>query len=161
MSDTKSARATLSEVAALAHVSVATVSKVLNGRPGVSPETRGRIESLLQDSDYNRRTSAQASAALIEVLCYEIDSPFGAAAIASIERVARQQNIGMVVSGTAENHMPDLSWVDGVLRRQPLGIILVAAELTKKDKLRLRSRDIPVVMVDPYGVPSSDAPSIG
>ncbi len=161
MTDTKPVRATLSEIAALAHVSVATVSKVLNGRPGVSSETRERIESLLEDSEYNRRASGQTSAALVEVLCYEIDSPFGAAAIASIERIAREQNMGMVVSGAAENHMPDPNWVDGVLRRQPLGIILVAAELSKKDKLRLRSRDIPIVMVDPYGVPVSDAPSIG
>jgi len=154
-------RATLAEVATLADVSIATVSKVLNGRAGVSDETRTRIESLLQDRHYNRRTSSQASAALIEVLCFEIDSPFGAAAIASIERVVREQSIGMVVTGTRDDHLPDPSWVDAVLRRQPLGIILVAAALPEDDKLRLRSRNIPIVMVDPYGAPASDAPSIG
>ena len=41
-------RATLAEVAALADVSISTVSKVLNGRIGVSEETRARVESLLQ-----------------------------------------------------------------------------------------------------------------
>ena len=154
-------RATLSEVAALANVSVATVSKVLNGRAGVSDETRKRIESLLDERHYNRRLSAQSEAPLIDVLCFEIDSPFGGAAIAGIERVASEHGIGMVVSAAQASHLPGPGWVDGVLRRQPLGIILVAALLPEKDKARLRSRSIPIVMIDPYGAPASDAPSIG
>ncbi|MGN6127234.1 MAG: LacI family DNA-binding transcriptional regulator [Humibacter sp.] len=154
-------RATLAEVAALAQVSVATVSKVLNGRAGVSAETRKRVESLLGDRNYNRRSTPQAGAPLLEVLCYEIDSPFGAAAIASIEKVSREQHAGMVVSAANEDHRPPEAWVDGVLRRQPLGVILVASELETGDAQRLRSRGIPMVMIDPYGSPASDAPSIG
>lgn len=156
-----SSRATLAEVAALAQVSVATVSKVLNGRNGVSDETRSRVEALLNDRNYNRRATLQGTAPLIEVLCFEIDSPFGAAAIASIERIARDRQIGMVVSSAGEDHRPSPGWVDGVLRRQPIGIILVASEIDTKDAQRLRSRSIPMVMVDPYGAPASDAPSIG
>lgn len=154
-------RATLAEVAALARVSVATVSKVLNGRKGVSDETRSRVEALLNDRNYNRRSTPQGTAPLIEVLCFEIDSPFGAAAIASIERVARERQMGMVVAAAEEDHRPGPAWVDGVLRRQPIGVILVASELDAKDAQRLRSRSIPMVMVDPYGAPASDAPSIG
>lgn len=154
-------RATLSEVAGLANVSVATVSKVLNGRAGVSDETRRRIESLLDERNYNRRLSAQSGAPLIDVLCFEIDSPFGGAAIAGIERVASERGIGMVVSAAQDSHAPGPGWVDGVLRRQPLGIILVAALLPDRDKAKLRSRSIPIVMIDPYGAPASDAPSIG
>jgi LacI family xylobiose transport system transcriptional regulator len=154
-------RATLSEVAALAKVSVATVSKVLNGRSGVSDETRGRVEALLDERNYNRRLSAQSAAPLIDVLCYEIDSPFGGAAIAGIERVAREQGIGMVVTGAEDSHLPAQSWADGVLRRQPMGVILVAAQLPERDSARLRSRAIPVVVIDPYGAPATDIPSIG
>ena len=67
-------RATLAEVAALADVSISTVSKVLNGRGGVSEETRARIEALLQDHQYNRRSAGPNHAPLIEVLCFEIAS---------------------------------------------------------------------------------------
>ncbi len=159
--DARPTRATLSEVAALANVSVATVSKVLNGRSGVSDETRSRIESLLEERNYNRRLSAQSTAPLIEVLCFEIDSPFAGAAISGIERIARDHEIGMVVTGSEESHLPSRGWIDGVLRRQPLGIILVAALLPEKDLARLRSRGIPIVMMDPYGAPATDAPAIG
>jgi LacI family xylobiose transport system transcriptional regulator len=159
--DTRASRATLSEVAELASVSIATVSKVLNGRAGVSAETRSRVESLLDERNYNRRNSAQSTAPLVDVLCFEIDSPFGSAAISGIERIAREQGIGMVVTGTEASHQPGAAWVEGVLRRQPAGIILVAAQLSEKVKSRLRSRNIPVVMIDPYGAPATDAPSIG
>jgi LacI family xylobiose transport system transcriptional regulator len=159
--DTRPTRATLSEVAELAQVSIATVSKVLNGRSGVSEQTRSRIESLLEERNYNRRLSAQSSAPLIEVLCFEIDSPFAGAAIAGIERAAREQGIGMVVTSAEESHLPGPDWVDNVLRRQPLGVILVAALLPEKDRARLRSRGIPIVMMDPFGAPATDAPSIG
>lgn len=154
-------RATLSEVATLADVSISTVSKVLNGRGGVSDETRDRVEALLQNHKYNRRTPRRPVAPLVDVLCYEIDSPFASEALASIELVARERQIGMVLAGATERHLPHESWVDDVLRRQPLGVVLLACVLPAKDKQRLRARNIPIVMVDPAGTPDPDIPSIG
>jgi len=49
---TKRTRATMSEIAAAAGVSVPTVSKVVNGRPDVAPRTRHTIEQLLQERGY-------------------------------------------------------------------------------------------------------------
>jgi LacI family xylobiose transport system transcriptional regulator len=154
-------RATLSEVASRANVSVSTVSKVLNGRTGVSAKTRRRVEELLQDHQYNRRSGKQQPAPLLEVLCYEIDSPFANDLLASIDQVARRRRIGMVLTGATERHLPEPTWVDDVLRRQPMGIILVACVLPARDKQRLRSRNIPLVMLDPAGNPGPDVPSIG
>ena len=154
-------RATLSEVAAQAHVSISTVSKVLNGRSGVSGETRARIEALLQNHQYNRRTSRRPVAPLVDVLCYEIDSPFAGEVLASIEAEARERRIGMVLTGATSEHLPETWWVEEVLKRQPLGVVLVAAVLPAKDQQRLRSRNIPLVMVDPAGAPAPDVPSIG
>ncbi|GAA4261703.1 LacI family DNA-binding transcriptional regulator [Dactylosporangium darangshiense] len=155
------ARATLSEVASMADVSVSTVSKVLNGRGGVSEETRARIEALLQDHQYNRRATKRTVAPLLEVLVYEIDSPFGSEILAGIEQVARRRRIGMVLTAATERHLPEPSWVEDVIERQPLGVILVACVLPPEDKQRLRSRNIPLVMVDPAGAPAPDVPSIG
>jgi LacI family xylobiose transport system transcriptional regulator len=154
-------RATLSEVASLADVSISTVSKVLNGRAGVSDETRARIEALLEDHQYRSRASKQPVAPLLEVLCYEIDSPFGSEVLSNIEQIARRRRIGMVLTAATDKHLPEPSWVDDVLRRQPLGVVLVACMLPTKDKQRLRSRNIPLVMLDPAGTPAPDVPSIG
>ena len=154
-------RATLAEVAALADVSISTVSKVLNGRSGVSEETRVRVEALLQDHQYNRRTPGRNHAPLIEVLCFEIASSWAAEAIAAVERLAREQGVGVVVSGTNDRQRPDLDWIEGVLNRRPVGVILVACNLLEAQRQQLRARNISFVMLDPPGQPSADVPSIG
>jgi LacI family xylobiose transport system transcriptional regulator len=159
--DASRSRATLSEVATQADVSVSTVSKVLNGRAGVSDETRARIEALLQDTRYQQRNPKRQVAPLLDVLCYEVDSPFGSEALASIEQSARQRRLGMVLTGATERATPHPHWVDDVLRRQPVGVVLIACRLSADDKQRLRSRNIPLVVIDPAGTPAPDVPSIG
>jgi len=157
----QTSRATLAELAALADVSISTVSKVLNGRAGVSEETRARIEALLSDRQYNRRSPGPNRAPLIEVLCFEIASSWAAEAIAAIDRLARERGVGMVVSGTNDRQKPDLDWIEGVLNRRPVGVILVVCNLPDVQKRQLRSRNIPFVMLDPAGQPAPDVPSIG
>ena len=145
----------------MADVSISTVSKVLNGREGVSSETRARIEAILADHQYNRRPSRSTVAPLVEVLCYEIGSPFASEVIAHLESVAREQQLGLVLTGATNRKLPERSWVVNVLQRQPLGVVLVASLLPAKDQQRLRSSHIPIVMVDPAGTPPPDVPSIG
>jgi len=158
---TRTSRTTLAEVAALARVSIGTVSKVLNGRQGVSPETRDRVDALLERRGYSRRTVLHRPAPLLEVLCFDIGGPFSAAMIAAIERVAREQGVGLVVSGAGPDHQPSARWVDDALHRQPRGIILILSELGDDMRRRLRSRDIPVVAINPFGAPLADVPSLG
>lgn len=159
--DDRASRARLADVAALAGVSVSTVSKVLNGRAGIAPETRARIESLLHDHSYNRRNPSRAPAGLLEVLCYELDSPFAGEAVVGIERVCAEHGLGMVLSGATTEHLPPTGWSDRVVQRKPAGVILVASRLPAADRQRLLARKIPIVLVDPAGEPEPGIPTIG
>ena len=154
-------RSTLAEVALLAGVTVSTVSKVLNGRSGVSGSTRARIEALLADHDYRHRAPKRQGAPLLDVLCYEIDSPFAGEVLASIEQSARQRRVGMVLSSATREQWPHYDWIEDVLRRQPVGVVLVASMLPEADLQRLRSRNIPLVAIDPAGDPVPGVPSVG
>lgn len=145
------ARATLSEVATLADVSISTVSKVLNGRPGVSDETRARIEGLLQDQGYSRRQPTLGLAPLVEVLVWEIDSTWAVELIAGVERIAREHGLGMVVSNTEDRNVSDSRWMEGVIARRPVGVLLVGARLPESQQRQLQSRQIPVVAIDQGG----------
>ena len=155
------ARATLAEVAERAGVSVSTVSKVLNGRTGVSEDTRAKIEALLSDHAYNPRNPGPNHAPLIEVLCFEIDSSWASEALASIERVARRRGVGVVVSGTNDRQTPDRGWIEGVLNRRPVGVVLVSSSLAPAQMQQLGSRNIPFVMLGPTGDVPADVPTIG
>src|ERR1700760_2156843 len=135
--DGSRSRATLSEVASQAGVSVSTVSKVLNGRSGVSDETRARIEALLHDHRYQQRTGKRQTAPLLDVLCYEVDSPFGSEVLASIEQSARQRRIGLVLGGATDRTPHDPHGIDAVLQRQPVGVVLIACKLSADDRQRL------------------------
>ncbi len=52
---------TIREIAKAAGVSPATVSLVLNNKPGVSNERRQKIQRLLQQSGYEKRSSEKSS----------------------------------------------------------------------------------------------------
>ena len=154
-------RATLSRVAAEAAVSVSTVSKVLNGRTGVSDSTRARVEDLLRDHGYNRRNSGLSAAPLIELVFSEIDSAWAIEIIQGVERISRENGMSVVLTESGDRHSPSPDWIDGVMRRRPAGVILVFSDLSAEHKHQLRTRNIPFVIVDPAGDPAPDVPSIG
>ncbi|MBI5159978.1 MAG: LacI family DNA-binding transcriptional regulator [Micrococcales bacterium] len=159
--DTPPERATLARVAADAGVSVSSVSKVLNGQAGVSERTRVRVESLLREHRYHRRGRPETAAPLIELVFTEIDSAWAIEIIGGVERTARQNGMSVVLTVSGDRHAPGADWITGVLRRRPAGVILVFSDLPADSKRRLRSRNIPFVIVDPAGDPAEDVPSVG
>jgi len=153
-------RTTLASVASEAAVSMSTVSKVLNARPGVSDVTRAKVESLLQVHGYSRRGVVQ-SAPLIELVFSQLDEAWSIELIRGVERVARQRGMSVVLTQSGDRHSPGAEWIEGVTQRRPAGVILVFSDLSPDQKRHLRTRNIPFVVVDPAGDPAPDVPSVG
>ncbi|MFB8145935.1 LacI family DNA-binding transcriptional regulator [Microbacterium sp. NPDC056003] len=158
MADTT--RVTLAEIAAEAGVSLATMSKVLNGRTDVSPATRARLEEHLARHGYQRRTSAQRSE-FVELVFHELEPIWSMEVIEGVEDVAHAAGLSVVLTVSGDRHSPAPDWIDGVLRRRPVGVVLVFSDLEARYREKLRSRGIPFVIVDPAGDPSPDVPSVG
>jgi LacI family xylobiose transport system transcriptional regulator len=154
-------RVTLAQVATEAGVSLSTVSKVLNGRTDVSPSTRQRVESLLGTHGYRRRPPSPPEAPLLEIVFHELDSAWAMELIRGVENVATEVNASVVLTESGTRHSPGPEWIDGVLRRRPLGVVLVFSTLPEQFKSQLRSRAIPFVIIDPAGDPAPDIPSVG
>ena len=154
-------RVTLAQVATEAGVSLSTVSKVLNGRTDVSAATRQRVEGLLDRHGYRRRSFAPPEAPLIEIVFHELESAWAMELIRGVENVATEANASVVLTESGTRHSPGPEWIDGVLRRRPLGVVLVFSTLPEQFKSQLRSRSIPFVIVDPAGDPPPDIPSVG
>ena len=156
-----SARATLAEIARDASVSMSTVSKVLNGRAGVSDSVRERIEVLLHSAGYSRRGAAYSQGRLIELVFENIDSEWSLEIIRGVDRVAREYGLSVILTESGDNYSPALDWIDGILRRQPVGVILMFSKLSVDHKRQLATRNIPFVVVDPAGDPDPDVSSVG
>lgn len=157
---TQATRVTLQDIAEQAEVSLATVSKVLNGRADVAVATRARVEDLLSLHGYRRR-GTPTSSSLIEIVFHELEAAWSMEIIKGVEDVARAAGLSVVLTESGSRHAPAADWIDGVLQRRPVGVVLVFSAIPDQYREVLKSRSIPFVIIDPAGDPTPDVPSVG
>ncbi|MFI0795793.1 LacI family DNA-binding transcriptional regulator [Micromonospora rubida] len=149
-------------IARLAGVSVPTVSRVINGRSDVAPQTRERVEELLTRHGYRRRSpSRRPSAALIDLVFNDLDSPWAVEIIRGVEDVAHSSGAGTVVSAIHRRTSSAKQWLDNMRTRSTEGVIFVTSMVAPPLQAELRRLNVPVVIVDPAGVAPQEASTIG
>jgi LacI family repressor for deo operon, udp, cdd, tsx, nupC, and nupG len=145
----------LAEVAGLAGVSQATASRVLSGKPGVSPVTRDAVLAAAESLGYKRTTASPSDRLLIGVIVQELENPIFASFAQHITTLlGRAGHTPMLGTQTAVGISED-EWVRMVLERGGAGIIFVSgihadthANVERYE--RLRAQRIPMVMVNGY-----------
>jgi LacI family xylobiose transport system transcriptional regulator len=150
---------TLIDIARAAGVSAPTVSKVLNGRADVAASTRARVEVLLREHGYRRRTAPAAP--LLDVVFHELQSAWAMEVIRGAEQIAHEEGLSLVLSQSAGRLRPGRSWLDGVLARRPTGVLLVLSNLEAVQREQLATRDIPFAVIDPAGDLEAGVPAVG
>jgi LacI family transcriptional regulator len=156
-------RVTITAIAREAGVSVPTVSRVVNGRSDVAPETRARVEELLRQHGYRRRTGGQGGerAALLDLVFNDLDSPWAVEIIRGVEEVAHAAGVGTVVSAIHDRAGSARQWMTNLRARASDGAILVTSVLEPVLHKELHRLGVPIVVVDPAGSPTLDAPTVG
>jgi DNA-binding LacI/PurR family transcriptional regulator len=152
---------TIAQLAKRAGVSTATVSKVVNGRSDVAPDTRAAVERLIKEHGYRRQRRRVTSNALIELVFHALEGDYPIEIIKGVEQVAREHRLAVVISELRHRHTPGKGWVEDVLSRRPTGVIAVFSGLTHDQREQLATRDIPLVLLDPSGDPGHQVPSVG
>ncbi|MFD0744889.1 LacI family DNA-binding transcriptional regulator [Phytohabitans flavus] len=148
-------RVTLAEIARTAGVSIATVSRVLNGHTEVSESTRVVVQRLLEEQGYRRRTTHRRDQrGLIELVISEVDCGWCLGVMAGVEEIAATAGYGVVLS-TVQQRSDSLP-VSG-----SQGVILVVCGLTGEQRAELDRRKVPYVVVDGVSHPPVDVPSVG
>jgi LacI family transcriptional regulator, xylobiose transport system transcriptional regulator len=164
MTDTRTSaanRVTLADIAGQASVSLSTISKVLNGRSDVSAPTRARVEALLAEHGYLRRKTGESTTGLVELVFHELEAAWSMEIIRGVENIAAEHGLSVVLTQSGSRHAPGPEWIEGVMRRRPVGVVLVFSDLPAEYRRALKLRAIPFVIIDPAGDPSPDVPSIG
>ncbi|MEO3801765.1 substrate-binding domain-containing protein [Nonomuraea sp. B1E8] len=155
-------RATLATVAASAGVSVATVSKVLNGRSDVAPATRSLVEALLRQHDYvapSPRRGEAAGAGSVE-LQFDADlNAYSTEIIQGAVAAAAEAGVGVVVSIRRADRTA--AWARGLVAAGRRGLIAVTSELTAGQLAALAKARLPLVLIDPLNLPRARVTSIG
>jgi DNA-binding LacI/PurR family transcriptional regulator len=151
---------TVATIARLAGVSPPTVSKVLNGRSGVAPTTRRKVEELLREHGY-RRPEVVGPAPLLEVVFDALESHLAIEIMRGVQRVARDRELAVGFTDTQGRAVAGRGWTEQVLARRPIGVIAVYSQLTAAQQAQLASSSIPLVALDPTGEPRHSTPSVG
>ncbi|GAA1926142.1 LacI family DNA-binding transcriptional regulator [Streptomyces sodiiphilus] len=155
-------KVTITAIAREAGVSVPTVSRVVNGRSDVAPQTRAKVEELLRQYGYRRRASAPGDrAALLDLVFNDLDSPWAVEIIRGVEEVAHAAGMGTVVSAIHDRAGPARQWMKNLRARASDGVILVTSALEPLLHKELHRLGVPIVVVDPAGSLALDAPTIG
>lgn len=123
--------ASLKTVAGLAGVSIATVSRVLNGDPVVKDETRLAVQKAIKSSGYHpnrvaqRLRSATRTRKLIGLLIPDIRNPFYVEVIRGIEEYAYQNGSAVVIGNFSQDSKREKLYID-ILRSESVDGFIVA-----------------------------------
>jgi LacI family transcriptional regulator len=125
-----SARPTLRDVAARAHVSFKTVSRVVNNEPRVRPETADRVRLAIRDLGFSRNYNARSlrrgvSSATIGLVIGDVANPFFAAMARAVEEVARTRGHLLVTASTDEDVDRERNVIAALIERRVRGIVVV------------------------------------
>ncbi len=148
------------DIAALAGVSVATVSRVLNGRPDVSSATRDVVLQHIRERGYVTSRSARALAGgrtgLIGLTVpYMVDNYF-AQILTGATEAAYERDARLVVCPTRFEHDREVSLLTRLMHGTTDGALLILPSETPAELTALQRQGYPFVVVDP-ATPLDDA----
>jgi DNA-binding LacI/PurR family transcriptional regulator len=155
----------LADIADAAGVSISTVSRVLNRRPGVHEETRRRVLSVLAELRYTPRgLGVLHSTGVLGLLVPELTNPVFPAFAEALEARAAERGYSTVLCNTQAASVREEEYVRMLLSRGVAGMIFVSPEST--DSLaphghykRLREDGVRMVFVN-GGMPTLDVPDV-
>jgi len=148
------------DVAALAGVSIKTVSRVVNAEAGVAPGVRDRVQDAVARLDYRHHLAASnlrrggGRTGLIGALLQDVSNSFSAALLRSLEDAARDRGTAILSASLDEEPERERSLVHDLVTRRVDGLVLMPST-DRQDYLSSELRaGLPVVFVDrePRGV---------
>ena len=144
----------LTEVARKAGVSEATVSRVLNGRSGVSESTRTAVLTALDVLGYERPTKLRGERArLVGLVLPELQNPIFPALAEVVTGSLAQRGFTPALCARTIGGVSEADYVEMLLDHQVSGVIFAGGSYALADAshdhyLRLTDRGLPVVLVN-------------
>src|SRR5262245_14771349 len=151
-------RATIRDIARLAGVSVATVSRVVNDRPDVAPETREIVMEHVRALSFSTNRSARALArgrtGLIGLTIPYVLGDYYASILSGATEALHQQEARAVLCPTRHEHDREAALVERLMRGTTDGAILVLPSESADELGELEAQGFPFVVIDaPMALP--------
>lgn len=126
----------ITDIAKKAQVSTASVSRVINDKPGVSLETRNRILTVMREMQYTPNIFAQnmrrSTSKILGVIISDIGNEFFKEVVRSIEDHAAQFDYKVIIMNSDENPLTEVQAIH-MLRAYSVSGMIIASSNDKLD----------------------------
>ncbi len=161
---TNTARAVIWDIARRSGVSIATVSRVLNGRPDVAAATRERVMQHVRELGYtsNRRPAGRnnGTCSYIGIVAPQLHSPYFGKIVEGASEATEERSTRLVVCLTQNMPNQESAIIQGLERDGVDGVLLLLPSQHQQDLSSLQRRGFPLVVIDPFYPLSENIPVI-
>ena len=129
--------ATIKDVAKLAGVSVATVSRVINSSPKASDASRQAVQSAMASLNYhpnaNARALAQQSTETLGLVVGDVSDPFFGAMVKAVEQVAYHTGNFLLIGNGYHNEQKERRAIEQLMRHRCAALVVHAKSIPNDD----------------------------
>ncbi|MFJ8262478.1 catabolite control protein A [Rummeliibacillus sp. NPDC094406] len=141
---------TIYDVAREANVSMATVSRVVNGNPNVKPTTRKKVLDVIARLEYRPNAVARGLASkkttTVGVIIPDISNIFYAELARGIEDVATMYRYNIILSNSDQREEKELQLLDNMYGKQVDGIVMMSDQVTDELQNKMSHSPVPIVL---------------
>jgi len=154
---------TIYDVAREANVSMATVSRVVNGNPNVKPSTRKKVLATIDRLGYRPNAVARGLASkkttTVGAIIPDISDIFFAELARGIEDIATMYKYNVILSNSDQNKEKELQLIDTMLEKQVDGIVFMGGTITEEHIQQFNTSSVPIVLAATHDA-SNKIPSV-
>lgn len=125
---------TIKDVAQLAGVSPALVSRVLNNKSGVSDSTRTKIQAAIKQLNYfpnqNARALNKGNLSAIGVILPNLITPYFSSIISGIETIATKHDVQVVLNSSAFDQAKEMAALDTLIEQRYQSVFLFTTSIS-------------------------------
>lgn len=146
--------ATIKDVARIAGVSVASVSRVLNNGPKVSQKTIEKVSRVMKELNYSPNANARAlvtqKSTTLGVVIPDLLDPFFASLANGVEQVARKKNMQLLLSTGLVSAESEMQAINLLIERRCDVMVVHSKKLSDQTLIELTNKVPGLVLIDRY-----------
>lgn len=150
---------TIYDVAREAKVSMATVSRVVNGNPNVKPATRDRVNEVINRLNYRPNAVARGLASkkttTVGVIIPDISNVYYSELARGLEDIATMYKYQTIISNSDNDAQKEQEIFNNLLSKQVDGIIFLGGTLSKETTNIIKTSSVPVVVSGTHDLDAS------
>lgn len=141
---------TIYDVAREANVSMATVSRVVNGNQNVKPATRKKVLEVIERLEYRPNAVARGLASkkttTVGVIIPDISNSLYAELARGIEDIATMYHYNIILSNSDQNEAKELSLLETMYGKQVDGIVMMSERVSDRLRTSMSHSPVPIVL---------------